>query len=235
MDKYGWYTDGDEILGGTGDDVAELVNEAIAEFAAGEALIAKNHGHSDEEVRQNVSDFIRKMRVGEMMTIEVDRLINEQDINEYGCEDSPPMGETDLWELIDVRVSDLVADGHSDIMKSSDPFPAEDKAGQIDAAAVLAWARKNIVFDPPQYCYGRNPLPMCLVNGQWIWGDKQHEDADVSAYVVYTTEPSPETGHMGWVWWVLGRMGDANTLQDAMAQAEAKLAQITAAEQAYGR
>ena len=234
MDKYGWYTDGDEIIGGTGDDVAELINEAIAEFAAGEELIAKNHGHSDEEVRQSVTDFIRKMRVGEMLTIEVDQLINEQDINEYGWEDSPPMGETDLWELIDVRVSDLVADGHSDIIKDSDPFPAADKAGQIDAAAILAWARNNIVFDPPQYCDGHNPIPMCLVNGAWIWGDKQHEDADISACVVYTTEPSPETGHMGWVWWVLGRMGDANTLQDAMAQAEAKLAQITAAGQANG-
>ena len=88
---------------------------------------------------------------------------------------------------------------------------------------------------PPKCREGRNPIPMCLVNGAWIWGDKQHEDADISACVVYPTQPSPETGHMGWVWWVLGRMGDANTLKDAMAQAEAKLAQITAAEQAHGR
>ncbi len=234
MDKYGWYTDGDEIIGGTGDDVAELVNEAIAEFAAGEALIAKNHGHSDEEVRQSVTDFIRKMRVGEMRTIEVDQLINEQDINEYGWEDSPPMGEVDCWELIDVRLWDVVSDGQASIIKDSAPFPVADKDGQVDATAILEWARNNIVFDPPQYCYGRNPLPMCLVNGAWIWGDNKHEDADVQACIVYTTEPSPETGHMGWVWWALGRMGDANTLQDAMAQAEAKLAQITAAGQANG-
>ena len=235
MDKYGWYTDGDEIIGGTGDDVAELINEAIAEFAAGEALRAKNHGHSDEEVRQSVADFIRKMRVGEMRTIEVDQLIDEQDIVDFSCDDSPPMGETDLWELLDVRVSDVVADGHCDIIKDSEPFPVAGKDGQIDAAAVIAWARKNIAFDPPYYCDGRNPLPMCLVNGAWIWGDKKHEDADVQACIVYTTEPSPETGHIGWAWWALGRMGDANTLQDAMAQAEAKLAQIAAAEQAHGR
>ncbi len=48
MAKYGWYTEGDEIIGGTGDDLPELLNETIAEFAAGETLIAKNHGRTDE-------------------------------------------------------------------------------------------------------------------------------------------------------------------------------------------
>ena len=227
MKKYGWYQDG-ECVQETSDDAFALINETIAEFVAGEKIIAQNYSHSRAEVRDNIADFIRKMRVGEMLTIEVDQLINEQDINEYGWEDSPPMGEVDCWELIDVRLWDIVYDGQASIISDSAPFPVANKDGQVDAAAILDWARKNIVFDPPQYCYGRNPLPMCLVNGQWIWGDKQHEDADVSAYVAYTTEPSPETGHIGWVWWAQGRMGEAAALMDAMAQAEAKLAQIAA-------
>lgn len=230
MSKYGWYIDGEEQVRGTGDDFVELIQDAVKEFTAAEEIVAEERGDSEAQLLQSISDFIGKMRVGEMLTIEVDQLINEQDINEYGWEDSPPMGEVDCWELIDVRLWDIVSDGQASIIKDSAPFPVADKDGQVDAAAILEWARNNIVFDPPQYCDGRNPIPMCLVDGAWIWGDKKHEDADVQAYVVYTTEPSPETGHMGWVWWALGRMGDSNTLKYAMAQAEAKLDQIAAKE-----
>jgi len=238
MDKYGWYTEGDEIIGGTGDDLPELLTEAIAEFEAGEKLIAKNHGRTDEEVRQSVADFIRKLRVGDIRECCIDELIDEEDIADHQCDDSPPMGEADLWELIDVRVSDVVADGQASIIKDSTQFPVASESGTIDAAAVIEWARKNITFDPPHYCDGRNPFPFCLVDGKWIFGDKETENADIKAYVVYTTQPSPETGHEGWVWRAQGRMGEAESLKEAMSQAEAKLAQIAEKErreQAHGR
>jgi len=238
MDKYGWYTEGDEIIGGTGDDLPELLNEAIAEFEAGEKLIAKNHGRTDEEVRQRVADFIRKLRVGDMREFCVNELIDEEDIANHQCDDSPPMGEADLWELIDVRVSDVVADGQASVIKDSHPFPTANGTETIDAAAVMEWARKNITFDPPHYCDGRNPFPFCLVDGKWIFGEKETESADIKAYVVYTTQPSPETGHEGWVWWAQGRMGEAASLKEAMSQAEAKLAQIDEkerSEKAHGR
>jgi hypothetical protein len=54
----------------------------------------------------------------------------------------------------------------------------------------------------------------------------------------HTTQPSPETGHEGWVWWAQGRMGEAASLKEAMSQAEAKLAQIDEkerSEKAHGR
>jgi len=124
------------------------------------------------------------------------------------------------------------------VIADSAPFPTANEAGKTDAAAVLEWARKNITFDPPNYCNGRNPFPFCLVDGKWIFGEKETENADIKAYVVYTTQPSPETGHEGWVWWAHGRMGDSETLQDAMSQAEEKLAQIAEkerGEQAHGR
>ncbi len=156
MSKYGWYLDGEEQVRSTGDDVVELIQAAVKGFTAAEEIVAEERGNSERQLLQSISDFIGKMRVGEME--------------------------------------------------------------QLSAS------------DPATICKGRNPIPMCLINGQWIWGDKQHEDADVSACVVYTTEPSPETGHMGWVWWALGRMGDSNTLKYAMAQAEAKLDQIAAKE-----
>ena len=137
----------------------------------------------------------------------------------------------DVVELIQAAVKEFTAaeeivaeergDSEQQLLESIGTFISKMRVGEME----------QLSASKPLECReGRNPIPMCLVNGAWIWGDKQHEDADVSAYVVYTTEPSPETGHMGWVWWALGRMGDANTLQDAMAQAEAKLAQIAAKE-----
>ena len=238
MDKYGWYTEGDEIIGGTGDDLPELLTEAIAEFEAGEKLIAKNHGRTDEEVRQSVADFIRKLRVGDMREFCVDDLINADDISDFGCDESTPMGDVMLWELLDVRMSALVFDGQAMIIADSDPFPTANEEGKTDAAAVLEWARNNVTFDPPHYCNGRSPFPFCLVNDKWIFGDKETENADIKAYVVYTTQPSPETGHEGWVWWAQGRMGEAASLKEAMSQAEAKLAQIDEkerSEKAHGR
>jgi hypothetical protein len=32
------------------------------------------------------------------------------------------------------------------------------------------------------------------------------------AVISYSEEPSPETGHIGWVWWAQGKTGDAPTI-----------------------
>ena len=153
-----------------------------------------------------------------------------------GGEDQVRGTGNDVAELIQHAVNEFTAaeeivaeergDSEQQLLESIGTFIGKMRVGEME----------QLSASQPLECQeGRNPIPMCLVDGAWIWGDKQHENADVSAYVVYTTEPSPETGHIGWAWWALGRMGDANTLQDAMAQAKAKLAQITAAEQANGR
>ena len=221
MPKYGWYTEGDEIIGGSGDDVADLIHDAVADFAAGEK-------EGTEEARSNIADFIRKLRVGEFRAFAVDELIDEEDIAEHELDYYMPMGQADLWELLYTRIADVV--GFEVEVKSSAQFITPDESGKIQASAIMEWARKNITFDPPHYCDGRNPFPFCLVDGKWIFGEKETENADIKAYVVYTTQPSPETGDEGWVWWAQGRMGEAGTLQDAMSQAEAKLAQIAAKE-----
>lgn len=43
------------------------------------------------------------------------------------------------------------------------------------------------------------------------------------AVIVYTDEPSPETGHVGWCWWALGAMGDAPTYEAACTAAVAEI------------
>jgi hypothetical protein len=40
------------------------------------------------------------------------------------------------------------------------------------------------------------------------------------ALVTYASEPSPETGHVGWCWWALGKMGEAAGYEAACAAAE---------------
>lgn len=54
----------------------------------------------------------------------------------------------------------------------------------------------------------------------WHWPS----NAEPLALVTYATEPSPETGHVGWYWWALGKMGEAPTYEAAKAAAQASLA-----------
>lgn len=54
--------------------------------------------------------------------------------------------------------------------------------------------------------------------GEWVEGGEEREGA---AFVVYCSEPSPETGHEGWCWWACGKMGEAASLDAAKAAAEA--------------
>ena len=56
-----------------------------------------------------------------------------------------------------------------------------------------------------------------LIDGRWHFRLRPPS----AAVVAYCSEPSPETGHIGWCWWAAGRMGDAETLEDAKRAAEA--------------
>jgi len=80
----------------------------------------------------------------------------------------------------------------------------------------------------------RQPLlgevPTEFVEGAWCWPT---DDSDPAAVVTYSEEPSPETGHVGWMWWALGAMGDAPTYEAACAAAVAAVAYSDAAEAAY--
>ncbi len=229
MSKYGWYIEGEEQVRGTGDDFVELIQDAVKEFTAAEEIVAEERGDSEDGLKHSINNFLGMMRVGEMEQLSASELIDASDILEADEDFSGPLTGHDVCEMVNCRLDDEMGEGSACIKSASQEFPTRVMGdSRTFAEAVMAWAEGNISFDPPLICRGRNPFPMCLVDGAWIWGDKKHEDADVQAYVVYTTQPSPETGHEGWVWWALGRMGDANTLQDAMAQAEAKLDQIAA-------
>jgi hypothetical protein len=63
--------------------------------------------------------------------------------------------------------------------------------------------------------------PTEFVDGRWHFPT---HDSVPEAVVAYATEPSPETGHVGWCWWALGDMGEAPTYESACAAAVASLA-----------
>ena len=58
----------------------------------------------------------------------------------------------------------------------------------------------------------------------WHWPS----NAEPLAVVTYATEPSPETGHVGWCWWARGRMGEAATYEAAKAAAERVVKEVSA-------
>jgi hypothetical protein len=63
-------------------------------------------------------------------------------------------------------------------------------------------------------------VPTEFVEGEWCWPT---DDSDPYAVVTYSEEPSPETGHVGWMWWALGAMGDAPTYEAACTAAVAEI------------
>jgi hypothetical protein len=71
----------------------------------------------------------------------------------------------------------------------------------------------------------RFPIPIVWIEGEWIFGSSGEDEE--AAVITYATEPSPETGHVGWCWWALGKIGSSKTLKEAMAYAENRLEMMT--------
>lgn len=57
-------------------------------------------------------------------------------------------------------------------------------------------------------------------DGAWRFAT---DESDPQALITYTVTPSPETGHVGWCWWALGKMGDAESYESACKAAESAL------------
>lgn len=57
------------------------------------------------------------------------------------------------------------------------------------------------------------------VGGQWV----EAGESEPEAVITYSTVASPETGHIGWMWWAKGKMGDAQTCRGAKNDAVAAL------------
>lgn len=52
-----------------------------------------------------------------------------------------------------------------------------------------------------------------FIDGDWLRPGVSGQEP--WALVTYAEEPSPETGHEGWCWWAMGKMGEAPTFDAA--------------------
>ena len=156
-------------------------------------------------------------------------MIDAEDV--VAMSDDGRLNADDLLEVVSERCGERVEGG---IARMSDPSAAKRSLRKIvqrhrcaeDAAAdVIEWAELFFELDPSSYCDGRDPLPIEFVRGGWVYGDPDAEPSeDPLAVIVYATEPSPETGDVGWCWWVDGHMGSATTLSDAMTRCADEMA-----------
>lgn len=219
--RFGWYLD-DGFFGDTTDTLDEAIQEGVEESAED----------------GNVS----RVRVGEMWNITPSFLVELDDLENAvldryeGDKIHVPDVVRSLLELADSMVADMVQEGEvcttvtdeavADMRALLDRFVTESGGSvQIQPGAkeaLAAWADKHIEPDPATYCEGKPALPRELIGGEWC----VHSEGEPDAVITYATEPSPETGHVGWMWWAKGKMGDAKTYAEAKAAAEAALARI---------
>lgn len=185
----------------------------------------------------------------EIVDVRVERLheIDEADAEREGAKPADDVANGDatqakhLLYAVHEQIADLVFEGRA-FFKCSDreadaaivKLFAEQGTDDVSAVAraIHAWLKANFELEPETVCDGWEALPIELVNGKWRHGERDQSDSrEHDAVITYATEPSPETGHVGWCWWALGKMGDAKTLHEAMRAAEAAVAVASRAAQ----
>lgn len=87
-------------------------------------------------------------------------------------------------------------------------FEAQDIADYREECETRATAKTLVAL--------LETLPTEWVEGEWVLSGND----EPAAVVTYTAEPVPETGHVGWCWWALGKMGDGKDYFDARRKAE---------------
>lgn len=166
---------------------------------------------------------LHALRVGEMHECSASELFDAEDV--ISMSDEGQLTAETIVEVISERHGERAYDGLA-TMDNAVAKPALRRIVQAhrcaeDAAPdVVRWADEHVALDPYIVCLGREPLPIEYVEGEWRFGCRDAEPPEPAAVIAYTTEPSPETGHVGWCWWALGRMGDSETLREAMAACE---------------
>lgn len=131
-----------------------------------------------------------------------------------------PMVDVCPSELVDV---DDVLSRAKDVMYDR-VFDGEVSlvGNHVEAATELAeWCKKYLDPHPSTVCEGDH-VPTEYAEGGW----RAPAADDAAVFVTYSENPSPETGHAGWTWWALGRMGEASSYADAKAKAEAKMREV---------
>lgn len=84
--------------------------------------------------------------------------------------------------------------------------------GAVAAGSFAGWRREGLRAVANAAVAAYRARLASDVNGRW----QASSDADPDAVIAYAEEPSPETGHEGWIWWARGgHMGESKTYEDA--------------------
>lgn len=161
-----------------------------------------------------------RLWVGPLTPCAVADYLDEGDVADLRDCDDRSLRAWRVVETVSERHGETVADGGV-----SCDLPDNTDLSALTDAEVLAWASQHFSLDPDTYYALRPALPLAWREGEWVLGGDDHGDdhPDDAAVVTYASEPSPETGDVGWCWWALGRMGSAPTLREAMRAAEAEI------------
>lgn len=166
----------------------------------------------------NEDERIDALRVGPLNDLDISVLLDADDV--IALAKDGRLTPDVIVELVYERAGDCIEEGRA-YLASAEAKVAfrrviQAHTNEVDrASAVLAWAREHITLDPSSYCDGAEALPIEYVEGEWRYGCRDPESFEAAACITFATEPSPETGHIGWCWWALGKMGDARTLREA--------------------
>lgn len=209
MTRWGWYIDGGGVTRGTSEDLWALLEEAVEE------CVALDHP-------------VDSIRVGSMVSRQASDLIDGDDVRDLS-EDRVLTARV-VVDLVTDRYADIVEDGRArtDVCGVRE-FERLVSAVLGDAlpAAILQWADDYIELDPEGSCCGQRAWPLEWREGEWtlpLFEAEPSVESEPAAIIVFTPEPSPETGDCGWCWWALGKMGEAPTLREAMGAAERVIA-----------
>lgn len=211
---YGWYYEGGTVQDDDG-NAWELLQRAVEQAID--------------------DDRLHALMFGPMRELSIDELLDSDDIVSL-CDDDEYDDGLQAWRIADLvseRAGERIEDNRArltysddDAQKSLVELLARYADRELAAPHVVEWASDNIEIEMTRYCDGSAPFPIVYVEGEWIFGGGEIDREDVGAIITYTTEPSPETGHVGWCWWALGKMGDAPKLEQARLAAEAVIASV---------
>ena len=199
--KFGWYYEEGSVQG-TDDNMWDIL------FAAVE--------------QANEDDRLHALFVGPMKCLAVDELLDADDVISMAREGR--LTPDAICELVHERADERIYDGRAYLCDGAKPSFARvvrAHTNEVDAAEdVITWATRFIDFDFDVYCAGRRALPIEYVEGEWRHGCDDLEPREAAACITFEAETSPETGHAGWCWWALGKMGSARTLLEARERCE---------------
>ena len=207
---FGWYYEGGSVQGES-NDVWDILFSAVE--------------------TANEDERLHALRVGPMRDIDIAELLDVNDI--ISLTQDGRLTPDNVVELVSERTGERIEGGRAYFngpeAKAAFRRVVQAHKNETDGApGILAWAREQITLDPSTFCDGRHPLPIEYVEGEWRYGCTDPEPPEAAACVVFATKPSPETGHVGWCWWALGKTGESRTLREARAAAEAVIEKVLA-------